>query len=175
MVDHAHRLGPEQVAQGAERLALVLDDLVGHVAEPGVVDRQLGQRLGVARLVQRPGDGGHGPVDLGLGTRRRRPPWPPGPARRRSRPSTFRPIRWRRSLVPLHWPSSTPSGTAGRRRPGNRPCGQFTHDGYFHRESTLGGIRGDKSRAIEQDRPPRRRRATPAGRAVRRGRYTDWV
>ena len=39
----ADRLHPQQVAQGTERLALLLDDLVGDVAKTRVGDRKLGE------------------------------------------------------------------------------------------------------------------------------------
>ena len=64
---------PQEVAQGAEGLAAVLDDLVRDVAEPGVPDRDLRQLAGALGLVDRPGEGGDGVVDgvlAGVGERR---------------------------------------------------------------------------------------------------------
>ena len=57
-LDHADRFHPQQIAQSAEGLALLLDDLVGHVAELGVGDRQFRQLLGMLGIVQRPGERG---------------------------------------------------------------------------------------------------------------------
>ena len=62
-LDNADRFDPHQVAQGAEGLAGVLDDLALDVAEAGVLDREFGQHPGVFRLVDRPGKGGDGFVD----------------------------------------------------------------------------------------------------------------
>ena len=54
-LDDADRFGSEQIAQRAERLALVLDDLVGHVAEPGIGNGERGKFARVLGLVDRPG------------------------------------------------------------------------------------------------------------------------
>ena len=70
--DHADRLRALQVAQQAERLAVVLADLVVDVADAGRLDRELGQRAVACRLDDRPAG------------RRRRPcrPAPASSARR---------------------------------------------------------------------------------------------
>ena len=52
---------PAQVAQQADRLAAVLRDLVGDVAEAGVAHGELGQRAVARRLDDRPAGGGRRP------------------------------------------------------------------------------------------------------------------
>ena len=47
-------LARKQIAQGAEGLALVLDDLVGDVAEPGIGDGERGKLAGMLGLIDRP-------------------------------------------------------------------------------------------------------------------------
>jgi hypothetical protein len=42
--DDAHRLCALEIAQQAQRLAMILGDLVGDVAKPGVAHGELGQR-----------------------------------------------------------------------------------------------------------------------------------
>jgi hypothetical protein len=64
--DHADRLRAVQVTQQAERLAVVLRDLVGDVADAGVGDRELGERTVAGRLDDRPAGRGDQLVDAGL-------------------------------------------------------------------------------------------------------------
>jgi len=59
LLDDADRFHAQQIAQGTEGLALLLDDLVGYVAELGVGDREFRQLLGVRRIVERPSQRGH--------------------------------------------------------------------------------------------------------------------
>ena len=54
---------PAQIAQQAHRLAPVLGDLVGDVAEAGVAHRALGERAIARRLDDRPAGGGDQLVD----------------------------------------------------------------------------------------------------------------
>ena len=78
-------LDPQQVAQRAEGLALLLDDLVRHVAELGVGDRELGELLGVRGIVERPGQRGDGFVGarlVGVGEHRHRRARRAAPVRR---------------------------------------------------------------------------------------------
>ena len=65
-LDHARRLDPEQVSQRPEGLALVLDDLALHLADPGHFDGYLRQPPRVVWLVDRPGQRGYGLIDAAL-------------------------------------------------------------------------------------------------------------
>ena len=69
LLDDAGGLGPEQVAQRAESLALVLDDLALQLADACHLDGDLGEPARVLGLVDRPGQRGHGLVDAGLPVR----------------------------------------------------------------------------------------------------------
>ena len=60
----------QQVAQRAEGLALVLDDLALHLADARDLDGDLGQPARVLGLVDRPGERGHRLVDARLAVRR---------------------------------------------------------------------------------------------------------
>ena len=53
--DDADRLHAQEVTKRTEGLALLLDDLVGHVAELGILDRQFGQFFCMRKIVKRPG------------------------------------------------------------------------------------------------------------------------
>ena len=59
LLDDPDALHAQEVAEGAEGLALVLDHLVGGVADPGVLDRHPGEGSGMLRLVERPRERGH--------------------------------------------------------------------------------------------------------------------
>ena len=61
--DHTDGPDSQQVAQGAEGLALVLDDLVINIADSGIRYGHLRQPTGVFRLVQGPCDSDHQFVD----------------------------------------------------------------------------------------------------------------
>ena len=63
------RLHSEQIAQRAERLALVLDDLALHLADARHLDGDLGQAARVLGLVDRPRQRRDGFVDAGLPVR----------------------------------------------------------------------------------------------------------
>ncbi len=54
--DFTNGFRPQQIAKGAKRLALLLDDLVGHIAETRVFHRKFGKGLRVFRIVKRPRD-----------------------------------------------------------------------------------------------------------------------
>ena len=64
--DDADRSRAREVAQQADRLAPVLGDLVGDVAEAGVAHGELGQRAVARGLDDRPAGGGHELVDARL-------------------------------------------------------------------------------------------------------------
>ncbi len=64
--DDADGLHAQQIAQGAEGLALFLGDLVGHVAELGVLHRQFGKLLCMRGIVERPGQRGDCLIDTRL-------------------------------------------------------------------------------------------------------------
>ena len=49
-----------------EGLALLLDDLVGHIAELGVLDRQVGQFFRMSGVVEGPGERGDCFIDARL-------------------------------------------------------------------------------------------------------------
>src|SRR6185437_11782017 len=65
-LDFTDRSGAQQIAQRAEGLALLLDDLVGNIAESGILDREFGELARMLGLVERPGHGAHRLVDAGL-------------------------------------------------------------------------------------------------------------
>ena len=67
LLDDPDALRPQEVAEGAEGLSLVLDHLVGSVADAGIFDRHAREGRGVLRLVERPRERGHRLVDPGLG------------------------------------------------------------------------------------------------------------
>ena len=69
LLDDAGGLGPEQVAQRAESLALVLDDLALQLADACDLDGDLGEPARVLGLVDRPGERGHCLVDARLPVR----------------------------------------------------------------------------------------------------------
>ncbi len=75
--DDADRPRALQIAQQADRLAAILGDLVGDVAEAGVAHRELGERAIARRLDDRPAGGDRRLVGLRL-----RPVVGDAPARR---------------------------------------------------------------------------------------------
>ena len=63
-------LDPQQVAQRAEGLALVLDDLAFDVADAGHVHGDFRQAARIVGLVDRPGQRGHRLIDAALAVER---------------------------------------------------------------------------------------------------------
>ena len=57
MLDDADGTPAQEVAERAEGLALLLDDLVGDIAKARIGDRELGEFAGVLGLVEGPGKG----------------------------------------------------------------------------------------------------------------------
>ena len=102
-LDDADRFGAHEIAQRAEGLPLLLDDLVGNIAEAGIRDRQFRKLARMLRIVDRPGQRPHRLVGALLGCRRecRLRGARPGDQRRRARkrlpaPLAARLRSWRR-------------------------------------------------------------------------------
>ena len=66
LVDHPDGAGAHQVAERAEGLAGVLDDLALDIAKAGILDGELGQHAGILGLIDRPGERRDRLVDAGL-------------------------------------------------------------------------------------------------------------
>ena len=79
LLDHADRAHPGHVGQHAGHPLVDLGDLVRVVAEPALVHRELGQRLGVVLAHHGPGHGGDQLVHLLLGVVLDRAGGRPGP------------------------------------------------------------------------------------------------